>query len=116
MLRRRVYGRGGKSDGSCAGICTPKWGDKKFLEIRRRAVNDLLDDIEDRHSAAMADYVLATVRGVMTWYQSKYENYVSPIVKGMRKGKPKARDLNSTTMKSAASGKRLATAAPLVRC
>jgi len=69
----------------------PKWEDKKFLDIRRKTVNEMLDDIKDRHSAAMADYVLATIRGVMTWYQSRDENYSSPIVKGMRKGKPKAR-------------------------
>ena len=70
----------------------PKWKDKKFLEIRRKAVIDLLDDIDDRHSAAMANYVLATIRSVMNWYQSRDENYSSPLVKGMRKGKPEARD------------------------
>jgi hypothetical protein len=39
----------------------------------------------------MADYVLATLRSIMVWYQSRDENYVSPIVKGMRRSKPKAR-------------------------
>ena len=69
----------------------PKWGTSKFLDIRRSNVAALLDCIEDKHSAAMADYMLATLRSIMTWYQSRHEDYVSPIVRGMRRAKPKKR-------------------------
>jgi integrase len=70
----------------------PKWRDRKFLEIRRRDVNDLLDFIADNHGRNQADAVLATVRHIMGWYQSRDENYTSPIVRGMRRSKPHARD------------------------
>jgi len=67
----------------------PKWGTTKFLDIRRGNVTALLDSIEDHHSAAMADYVLATLRGIFTWYQSRNDDYVSPIVRGMKRNKSK---------------------------
>jgi integrase len=67
----------------------PKWGNTKFLEIRRSNVAQLLDHIEDNHSPAMADYVLATLRSLMTWYQARHEHYVSPIVRGMRRNQDK---------------------------
>jgi integrase len=70
----------------------PKWKDTPFLEIRRRQVNDLLDHIADRNGKAQADAVLTVVRGIMTWYQSRDEDYTSPIVRGMKRDTPKARD------------------------
>ena len=71
----------------------PQWKDRPFLEIRRSEVNDLLDDIVDNHGPAQADAVLAIIRGIANWYQSRDENYTSPIVRGMRRHKNrKARD------------------------
>ncbi len=77
MLERYVY---------------PKWKDRPFLEIRRREVNEFLDRIADDYSPTQADAVLAIIRGIMNWHQSCNEDYVSPIVKGMKRNKPKARD------------------------
>jgi integrase len=78
MLNRYVY---------------PKWKDRPFLEIRRREVNELLDYVADEHGLAQADAVLAAIRGIMTWHQSRDENYISPIVRGMRRNRNrKARD------------------------
>jgi len=70
----------------------PKWKDRPFLEIRRREVNDLLDQLADNHGRAQADATLAIIRGVMAWHQARDEHFVSPIVRGMRRDKPKARD------------------------
>jgi hypothetical protein len=70
----------------------PRWKDRKFLEIRRREVNDLLDQIADRHGRAQADAVLATIRQIMGWHQSRDEDYTNPIVKGMRRNQSTARD------------------------
>jgi integrase len=70
----------------------PEWGGKKFLEIRRREVNELLDHIADHHGRVQADRVLATVRKIMDWHQSRDDNYASPIVKGMRRSEPSARE------------------------
>jgi integrase len=78
-----------------------KWGTRKFLEIRRREVNDLMDYIADKHGRVQADAVLATLRSIMVWYQARDENYVSPIVKGMRKAEHRGRErtLNETEIK-----------------
>ena len=71
----------------------PRWKDRPFLEIRRRDVNELLDHVADNHGLSQADAVLAQIRGIMAWYQTRDENYVSPIVRGMRRNKNrKARD------------------------
>ena len=63
----------------------PEWARQPFFEIRRATVNALLDRIEDNHGAPQADAVLATIRAICNWYQTRDENYVSPIVKGMKR-------------------------------
>jgi integrase len=39
----------------------------------------------------MADRVLALIRRVLNWHQSRSDNFVSPVVKGMARTKPKER-------------------------
>ena len=70
----------------------PKWKDRPFVEIRRGEVNALLDGIADDHGASQADAVLATIRGIMNWYEARSEHYSSPIVRRMRRTKSKSRD------------------------
>ena len=81
----------------------PEWADRPFLEIRRGEVNKLLDKVIDataprkgahpqNQRRSQADGILAVTRGIMTWHQSRDEDYVSPIVKGMRRHKSKPRD------------------------
>lgn len=65
----------------------PKWKDRKFLDLRRGEVNELLDQVADARGLSQADAVLAVVRGIMTWHQSRDENYSSPIVRGMKRNK-----------------------------
>jgi integrase len=67
------------------------WKGRAFLDIRRSDVAGLLDAVEDDHGARQADYVLAIVRGVMNWFATRHDNYVPPIVKGMRRTVPKER-------------------------
>jgi|GEM_PF-499040 len=75
------------------GYIFPRWGDRPFIEIRRGEVNELLDVVEDKHGKAQADACLAVIRGIMAWYQTRDENYTSPIVRGMKRNKGrKARD------------------------
>jgi len=73
----------------------PAWANRDFLEIRRSEVNTLLDTIADDYGRSQADAVLATIRNIMNWYQTRHENFTSPIVKGMkrdpRKGSERAR-------------------------
>jgi integrase len=64
----------------------PKWGDCPFLELRRREVNELLDALTE-HGLATTDAVLATIRRIMGWYQTRSDDYTSPIVRGMERNK-----------------------------
>ncbi len=74
------------------GYVLKQWRDRPFLEIKRRDVANLLDGIEDKHSAGVADGVLALLRKLFNWFAARSDDYVSPIVKGMRRTKPKARE------------------------
>jgi Arm DNA-binding domain/Phage integrase central domain len=58
----------------------PKWSNRKFRDIRREHVNELLDGIVDHHGHSQADAVLAIVRGICNWYAARTEDYSSPIV------------------------------------
>jgi integrase len=69
----------------------PRWKRKAFLAIRRGDVTALLDEIEDDHSARQADSVLAVVRGICNWYQSRHDDYTSPVVRGMKRYDARAR-------------------------
>jgi integrase len=65
----------------------PHWGNRPFREIRRYDVSVLLDYIVDNHGKRMADVVLGMIRSLMNWYTTRDDNYVSPIVKGMKRSK-----------------------------
>jgi integrase len=65
----------------------PRWAHMPFFEIRRKTVIELLDKIVDEHSKGMADACLATIRSICTWHQSRDEDYVSPVVKQMKRDK-----------------------------
>ncbi len=69
----------------------PVWQDREFAAIRRGDVTKLLDDVEEASGPSQADHVLAIVRGIMNWYESRNDDYVSPIARGMRRTDPKAR-------------------------
>jgi integrase len=69
----------------------PAWRNREFVSIRRGDVAKLLDQIEDAKGGVVADFALATTRGLCNWYATRSDNYVSPIVKGMRRTDPKAR-------------------------
>ena len=69
----------------------PVWQDREFVGIRRGDVTKLLDGVQDGSGPRQADYVLAIVRGLMNWYMSRSDDYVSPIARGMRRTDPKSR-------------------------
>lgn len=77
----------------------PEWGSQLFLDIRRRAVTELLDKVEDRKAGesgsmggpVQADRVLAALSKFFAWHASRDDDYVSPIVRGMRRTKPRER-------------------------
>ena len=63
----------------------PAWERRKFFELRRADVNELLDRLEDKHGAPQADCVLATLRSMMNWYATRNDKYSTPIVRGMQR-------------------------------
>jgi integrase len=68
----------------------PVWRDRGFTSIRRSDVATLLDEVEDDHGARQADMVLTVVRSIMFWYATRNDDYIPPIVKGMRRQSPQA--------------------------
>jgi integrase len=68
----------------------PHWAGEPFFELRRGDVNDLLDKLEEKHGAPQTDCVLKVLRSIMGWFQTRDDNYNSPIVKGMHRDKREA--------------------------
>ena len=69
----------------------PVWGARDFTSIRRGDVAALLNSIEDAAGPVAADKTLAYLSGLFNWYVTRNGDYVSPIVKGMRRLKPSER-------------------------
>jgi integrase len=63
----------------------PVWGDREFTTVKRSDIATLLDQVEDRHGARQADYVLNIVRSIMNWHATRTDGYGPPIVRGMRR-------------------------------
>ena len=80
----------------------PEWKGRLITDIRRRDVVALLDKIEDRKikgpkgrgigGQVTADHTLAAIRKLFNWYAPRDDEFVSPIVPGMRRSRPVARD------------------------
>jgi integrase len=69
----------------------PAWSDREFTSIKRGDVAALLDAVEDKAGAVAADNALKRVSAICAWYQSRHDDYVSPVVKGMRRSNTKER-------------------------
>src|SRR5262249_30787917 len=66
----------------------PRLGARPIAEIRRSDIVRLLDAIEDKRGAAMADQALAVVRRIMSWHAARTDDFRSPIVRGMARTRP----------------------------
>jgi integrase len=69
----------------------PAWKGRAMVGIRRSDVAALLDEIEDDHGGRQADIVLSIFRSAANWYAARHDDYVPPIVRGMRRTRPKER-------------------------
>jgi integrase len=79
----------------------PRWEDRQICEIGRSDIVSRLDQIEagafkgkdgkTYGGPVMADRVLAQLRKLMNWHATRDPDFVSPIVKGMARTKPKDR-------------------------
>src|SRR5918993_4947270 len=69
----------------------PDWGPRPITEIRRSDVTELLDAVEEKRTAALADHVLAVIRKMFNWHAARDERFLSPLVKGMARTSVTAR-------------------------
>jgi len=79
----------------------PQWEDRQISEIGRPHIVSRLDQIEagtfkgkggkTYGGPVMADRVLAQLRMLMNWHATRDPDFVSPIVKGMARTKPRDR-------------------------
>jgi integrase len=53
--------------------------------MRRSDIADLLDLLAEKHGKAQADQVLKTLSAVSHWYESRDDEYRSPLTRGMRR-------------------------------
>ena len=94
-FRRHVEAKGLRSMGETRRYLDkwilPAWGLREFTKVRRGDVAKLLDHVEDKAGPVAADNTLKRVSTICTWYQSRHEDYVSPVVKGMRRSSTKER-------------------------
>jgi integrase len=63
-------------------------GGRPIGDIRRKDIVRLLDHIEDKHGARMADYSLACLSRLFNWFAARDDEFISPIVRGMKRQKP----------------------------
>ena len=69
----------------------PALGSKRADELKRSDIVELLDMIEDKHGGSMADQVLAHLSGMFNWLETRDDDFISPIRRGMRRTKPSER-------------------------
>ena len=68
----------------------PLWRTRDFKSIRRGDVARMLD-AKEQHAPVQADYILSVLSKMCNWYMARDEDYISPIVRGMRRTKPSQR-------------------------
>jgi integrase len=63
----------------------PAFAGMAFTDVRRKHITALLDQLEDKNGKRQADYGLAILSGICSWYAKRDEDYNSPIIKGMKR-------------------------------
>lgn len=68
-----------------------RWRNRTIVSISRRDVTELLDTIQDASGATQSDAVLAQLSSMFNWYAARGDDFVSPIVRGMKRTKSSER-------------------------
>ncbi|MGB3445211.1 MAG: site-specific integrase [Xanthobacteraceae bacterium] len=69
----------------------PRIGESSIYELKRRQIVEMLDAVEDKAGPVMADRTLAHLRKAFNWQAARDDDFLSPIVRGMARTKPKER-------------------------
>ncbi len=95
FMIRYVKSRGLRSEDEIKRIfeanVKPTIGSISLRELGRADIVRMLDKIEERGAAVMADRVLAHLRSALNWHAARDETFVPPIVKGMTRTRPRQR-------------------------
>ncbi|MFZ5694289.1 MAG: tyrosine-type recombinase/integrase [Pseudomonadota bacterium] len=68
-----------------------RWRNRLIGSISRRDVTELLDTIQDASGATQSDAVLAQLSAMFNWHAARGDDFVSPIVRGMKRTKSSER-------------------------
>ncbi len=68
-----------------------RWRDRLITSIARRDVTKLLDTIQNSSGATQSDAVLAQLSAMFNWHAARDDDFVSPIVRGMKRTKSSER-------------------------
>ena len=94
-MQRHVKAKGLRSEYEITRILNkhvfPVLQDRDFETIKRSDVTKLLDMVEDGSGPRQADTVLTVLRSVMNWHAARVDDYVPPIIRGMRRDDPHAK-------------------------
>jgi integrase len=69
----------------------PKIGARPITEVRRSEIARLLDHVEDVAGPAAADKIYGILHRIAGWHSTRDDDFRSPLVKGMKRTKPKER-------------------------
>jgi integrase len=64
-------------------LVLPELGERPIETLKRSDIVPLLDKIEARNGARMADVTLAVLRRILHWYETRTDDFRSPIIRGM---------------------------------
>ncbi|HMA75491.1 MAG TPA: integrase arm-type DNA-binding domain-containing protein [Xanthobacteraceae bacterium] len=69
----------------------PDLGARPVRDIRRSEIVRLLDDIEDSAGTEMADAIVGFLSALFNWHAARDDDFVNPIIRGMRRSKGNGR-------------------------
>jgi integrase len=69
------------------GVILPRLGHRPIMEIERDEIVALLDHVAENSGGPMSDMVLAILRRILNWHETRTSRYRSPIVRGMARVK-----------------------------
>lgn len=88
-FKLRVEGESYRTAPECKRIIErylkPHIGDRIFTDVRRSEVASLLDLLAEKHGKAQADQALKVLSAIGHWYESRDDEYRSPLIRGMRR-------------------------------
>ena len=74
------------------GRLKPAIGHIPIMELKRRQINDMLDEIEEERGPRAAGLSLSYLRKALNWFAARDDDFINPIVRGMNRGKAGERD------------------------